>query len=72
MQKYSSSKFYSPVGIKEVTVMAKSPTMDEYVEFVYIDNIPAFADIKTSIKVLKKGVLRTKIRESPTIFSRKK
>ena len=52
-------RFYSPVGIKEVTVMAKSPTMDEYVEFVYIDNIPAFADIKTSIKVLKKGVYRT-------------
>ena len=35
--------------------MAKSPTMDEYVEFVYIDDIPAFADIKTSIKVLEKG-----------------
>ena len=52
-------RFYSPVGIKEVTVMAKSPTMDEYVEFVYIDDIPAFADIKTSIKVLEKGVYRT-------------
>ena len=52
-------RFYSPVGIKEVTVMAKSPTMDEYVEFVYIDDIPAFADIKTSIKVLEKGLYRT-------------
>ena len=52
-------RFYSPVGIKEVTVMAKSPTMDEYVEFVYIDDIPAFADIKTSIKVLEKEVYRT-------------
>jgi hypothetical protein len=33
--------------------------MEEYVELVNMDNSPAFADIKTSIKVLEKGLYRT-------------
>lgn len=49
--------FYSPVGIKDVLIMAKNTDMNEFVEFAYLDTIPAFADIKMPIQI--KGMYRT-------------
>lgn len=50
-------KFYSPVGIKDVRVTAKSAGMEEFVEFIHIDSIPAFADIRVPVQL--KGMYRT-------------
>lgn len=52
-------RFYSPLPVKQATIMGKSNTLDEFVELAYFDSIPAFADIRVPATLLKEGTYHT-------------
>lgn len=52
-------RFYSPLPLKQATIMAKSNIQDEFVELAHFDSIPAFADIRVPANLLEKGTYYT-------------
>lgn len=50
-------RFYSPVSISDVTLYAKLPSVKEYVEFAFIDSIPAFCNAKFELPLWTKGAI---------------
>lgn len=50
-------RFYSPVSISDVTLYARLPSVKEYVEFAFIDSIPAFCNATFDLPSWTKGAV---------------
>lgn len=50
-------RFYSPVPVSNIKLYAKLPSMQEYMEFAFIDSVPAFCNAVFNLPTWTKGAV---------------